>query len=118
MNAIAAGLSSNIQSRIANVRRFTEENLIRTNEPEREGIDERIQRISVVESDFAANRRHSERVSVMRDAGDHAGEQRPISPAILRIVERSKTQTIERRNWTRARSEERRVGKAGSSGCG
>src|SRR5437016_14311878 len=95
MNAIAAGLRPNIQNRISNARRLTEENLISTNEPERERVDERIQRVSVVESDFTANRRHSERVSVMRDAGDHAGEQRPIAPPIIRTVQLSEAQTID-----------------------
>ena len=42
----------------------------------------------------------------MRNTGDHTGEERPISPAILRIVERSETQTIERGNWTRAHRED------------
>ena len=42
----------------------------------------------------------------MRDAGNHTGEQRPISSSILRIVQRPKAQAVQRRDRTRAHRED------------
>ena len=42
----------------------------------------------------------------MRNAGNYSGEQRPISSSLLRIVERSKTQAVQRRDRTSAHRED------------
>ena len=74
MNAVAAGLCSDIQNRIADPRGFAEKDLILAHQAERESIDQRIQRVSIIERNFAADRGHAKRVAVVRDPGHDPGE--------------------------------------------
>src|SRR5712664_610731 len=105
MNAIAAGFGANVQDGIPNTRRLAKEDLISADQAKRESIHERIQGVSIVEGDFAADGRHSERVSIMSDPGDDTGEQRTIPLPILRIVQRSEAQTVQRRDRASAHRE-------------
>src|SRR5882672_2471125 len=106
MNTIAAGLGADVQNGIADPGRFAKENLIYAHQAEREGVNQRIQRIGIVEGDLAADSRHAERIAIMRDAGHHARQQRTIAPPIFRIVERTKAQAVQRRDRTRAHGED------------
>ena len=53
----------------------------------------------------------------MRDAGDNPGEQRTIAAAVLRTVERSESQTVQRRNRTSAHCENVAQNAPDARGC-
>ena len=53
----------------------------------------------------------------MRDTGNHTGEQRTIAAAILRVVKRSKPQTVQRRDWTSPHRENIAQDAADARGC-
>ena len=61
--------------------------LIMTHDAERVRVDERVQSISIVKSDFPADSRHAERIAVVRDAGHNTCEQRSIASSILLVVQ-------------------------------
>ena len=98
MNAVAPGLRAHVQHGISRAGRFAKEDLIVAQQAERESVNQRIKRIGIVKCDFAADGGHAESVSVMRDAGHDSGQQRSVPPSMLRMIERAKTQTIQRRN--------------------
>src|SRR6266404_4114311 len=101
MNAIASGFRADIENGIADTARLTKKDLVLFHYSERECIDERIERVSIIESDFAANSGHAKCVAVMRNAANHAGQQRTIAPPVLWMVQRSKSQTVHRGNRPR-----------------
>ena len=79
MNSVTTGLGADVKHRIADAGGLAEKDLIVPHETKRERIHERIERVSIIERDFAADGRHAKRVAVMRNASDHASEQRSIS---------------------------------------
>ena len=97
--------------------RFAKKDLIVTDEAERESIDERIQCVSIVKRDFTADSRHAKRISVMRNTCHDTCQQRSIAPAVLRMVERSKPQTVHRRDRPRAHREDVAQNSADAGRC-
>src|SRR5438309_1578721 len=106
MNSIASGFGADVQDGIADARSFAKEDLIPAHQSKRERVDQRIQRVCVIERNFTADGRYPERVSVMRDARYDTSQQRSVSSAILRIVQRSKSQTVKRSDGSRSHCED------------
>ena len=71
------------------------ENLVLLENPQREGIDERILRIAFRKGHFAADRGHAETVSVKCDAADHAFHDVPV----LRGLQWAESQAVHGRQW-------------------
>ena len=75
MDAVAAGLGSEIDDRISHPRRLGVENLVGAREPDRHGVDQDVAVVAGVEAHRAADRRHAEGIAVAADARDDAGHE-------------------------------------------
>src|SRR3712207_8469582 len=64
-----------------------------------EGVDERVQRVSVVEDDLAADGRDAEGVAVVRYPCDDAGQQRAVAPPVLRVRSEEHTSELQSRQY-------------------
>ncbi len=115
MNAISAGFCADVKHGITHASRFTEKDLIVPHDAECERIDERVQSIRIIKRDFTTDSRHTKRISVMRNACDDARQQRSIAASVLRVVQRSETQTVHRGNWTR--THRKNVAKNAADAC-
>ena len=104
------------KNRIADAGGFAEKDLILAHQAERERVHQRIERIGIVECDFAADGRHAKRIAVVRDARDHSGQQRSISSPVLRMIERAKSQAVHRSDRPRAHREDVAQDSADTSG--
>jgi hypothetical protein len=74
VNAVASGFGAHVKHRIADAGSLSEEDLIVSHETECKRIDERIQRVRIVKSDFTADGRNTKRVAIMSNAGNDAGK--------------------------------------------
>src|SRR5204863_9827117 len=101
-NAVAPGPGAHVENWIANARGFAKENLIVSDQSDRKDVNHGIQCVGVVKRDFAADGGHAERIAVVRNSGHYTGKQRTIAPAVFRVVERSKPQTVQSREGARA----------------
>ena len=75
MDAVAAGLGSEIDDRHAHAGGRRVENLVAVGETDRHRVDQDVAVIAAVEVGLAADGRHAERVAVAADAGHHARDQ-------------------------------------------
>ena len=89
MYAVASRLRADVENGIAYSSGLAEKDLIVSHQSEREGVDERVQRVRVVEDDLAADRGDAEGVAVVRDACDDSGEQRAVAPSVFGVRERA-----------------------------
>jgi hypothetical protein len=80
--------------------------LIVADETERERVDERVQSIRIIESDFAADGRHAKGVAVVRDTRHDSGEERAIASPVARVFERAEAYGVHRRDGARAHRED------------
>src|SRR6266568_5771768 len=106
MNAVAPSPGADVQNRITHTGRFTKEDLISAHQAGRECVDEWIQGVTIIEGHLPANRRDAESVTVMCNAGDDPGEQRSITAPVLRMIDRSKSQTVQRGDRAGAHGED------------
>ena len=75
MNPVASRFRADVKDRIANAGRLAEEDLVPAHQPECERVNEWVERISVVESDFAAYRRHAKSIAIVGNAAYYPGQQ-------------------------------------------
>ena len=81
MNAVAPGLSANVNDRIADARGFPVEDLVVLEHAEREHVNQRVAVVAILKNALAADGRHAEAVSVMRDPGHNAFEDAAVARA-------------------------------------
>src|ERR1035441_1290848 len=79
VNPVAAGLGPHIDNRIPDTRSFGVENLILTANAQGEDVDQRIAVVARLEDGFAADRRHTETIAVVRDSRDDAFNDAPVA---------------------------------------
>ncbi len=77
VNAVAAGLGTEIDDRHVHAGRRRVENLSRVGEADRHRVDQDVAVIAGVETHLSADGRYPERIAVAADAGDHAGDEMP-----------------------------------------
>ncbi len=90
MNAVAPGLGTDIDDRIAHARRRRVEDLVRIGDTHRHRIDEDIAVICRIEIGLAAHGRHADAIAITADPRDHTLHQM----LHLRMVGSSEAQRI------------------------
>src|SRR5581483_7166032 len=90
MNAVAPGFCPDVYDRIADTLRTAIENLVLLENSEREGIDERILRITIRKVDLAADGGNSKAIAVECDSTDNAFK----NPFVLLRLQQTETQTV------------------------
>ena len=101
MDAIAARFRANVDDGVADAGSFGVEDLILFADTEREYIDQRIRRITFFKDAFAADRRHAETISVVRDATHNTSDDTAIVRGLRRSRHRTKAQRIHYGNGPR-----------------
>jgi hypothetical protein len=102
VDAVAPGLRSEIDDRIADSGRRRGEDRVPLGDADRHRVDEDVAVIAPMEARRAADRRHAERIAVAADPRDDPGDQTPR----LRMVGRAEAQKVERRDWPCAHGED------------
>src|SRR5215510_1055661 len=105
MNTVTSGLGADVEDRIPDAGSFAEKDLVLSHQAQGESIHQRVERISVVERDLAADGRYAKGISVMRDAGDYSRQERPISCSVPGMIQRAESQTVQRGDRTRPHRE-------------
>src|SRR6185436_12578346 len=105
MDPVASCFRANIKNRIADTGRLSEKDLIPAHQSQRKRVDERIERISIVESDFTTHSCNTKGVAIMGNSTDDTGKQRTIPASIFRMIQRTKAQAVHRGNRPRAHRE-------------
>src|SRR6266496_2409699 len=100
MNPVATGFCSDVQYRIAYACGFAKKDLVMSHYAECKRVDEWIQGISIVEGDLPADSSDTKRVSVMGYAGHNPSKQGSVAASMLRMIQRSKPQTVHGGNRT------------------
>src|SRR5580765_5829136 len=83
MNAVAARFRSHIDDGVSNALGFCEKDFFFARDAEGQRVNQRILRIARLETDFAADGRDAETISVMRDAANHAIENATILGSVF-----------------------------------
>src|SRR5688572_16191549 len=117
MNAIAPCFGADVKDWVADSGGFAEEDLVLAHQSECEGIDQRIKGVGIIEGDFAADSGYAKSVSIMSNTAYDTSEQGPITPAMFRVVQRTKTQTIHGSDRSRAHREDVAQDPADTSCC-
>ncbi len=102
MDAVAAGLGTEIDDRLPHARGLGVENLVGPRDADRHGVDQDVAVIAAVETGQAADIGHAEGIAVAADAGHHARDEM----ARARMVRRAEAQRIEHRDRPRAHRED------------
>ena len=105
MNAVAASLCANVQDRISDSGGLAKKDLIAAHQSEGKRVDQRIQCVTIVEGHFAADRGDAKCVSIVGYACHHPRQQRSIATAVLRMIQRTESQTVQRSHWSRSHCE-------------
>ncbi len=98
MDAVAPGLRTGVDHRIADAAGLPEEDAVGGDESEVEGVHQDVAAVALVEAGLAADGGHADRVAVAADPVHDAFQQ----VAVLRIVERAEADRVERRDRARA----------------
>jgi hypothetical protein len=102
VDAVAAGLRADVVDGVADARRRALDDFVGSRDPETEHVDERIARIAFVEGDLATHGRNADAVAVAGDTRNDAGH----GPAHQRLVERTESQRVEKRDRARTHRED------------
>src|SRR5260370_38716430 len=86
MDAVAAGLCSDVDDGIAYAASAREKQLLFFCDAQRQGVDQRILRVARLELYFAADGGDAEAVAVMRDAADDAAENAAVPRPARRVA--------------------------------
>src|SRR6185369_14957040 len=73
VNPVASGLRADVDHRITYALGLTVKDMFPANQSERESVDQRVERITIGESDLAADCGDSEAVAVIAEPFHHAG---------------------------------------------
>src|SRR6266853_960480 len=119
VNSVAAGFCAGVNHGIADAFGFGEKDFFFFGDAEGERVDERVLRIARLESDFAADSRNAETISVTADAANDTIEDAAVGGnfrAKWRVAsregpdktigrDRTETERIQHRDWTGAHGE-------------
>ena len=95
MDAVAPGFRADIDHRIADARRRTEEDPVLAGDADGHRVDQRIAVIGRMEIDLAADGRHADTIAVAADAAHHAVDD-PFRRRIVRAAEPQRIQVGDR----------------------
>ena len=102
MDAVASRLAAHAPDRAARCVGASPEDPVRGRDSEREGVDQGIEGVAVLEEDLPAHRRDPHAVPVVGDPGDGAGEK----GAVLRNRQRSEAERVHQRHGSGAHRED------------